>query len=96
MINILAILILDAKFLGSLQGKAAGNGQIEFGLLVACAALKLFLSLRTFKFANQAVAESAACPGTAYLGNARGAKIATWICAVVTVVVLFTGYKLGL
>jgi hypothetical protein len=63
---------------------------------VACAALKLFLSLRAFQFANQAVAESAACPGTAYLGNARGAKIATWICAVVTVVILLTGYRLGM
>jgi PAT family beta-lactamase induction signal transducer AmpG len=96
MINILAILILDAKTLGSLQGKAAGNGRIEFGLLVACAALKLFLSLRTYQFANQAVAESAACPGNAYLANARGAKIATWICAVVTVVILLTGYRLGM
>jgi PAT family beta-lactamase induction signal transducer AmpG len=96
MINILTILILDAKILGSLQGKAAGNGRIEFGLLAACAVLKLFFSLRTFKFANQALAESAACPGNAYLANARGAKIATWICAVVTVIILFTGYKLGI
>jgi PAT family beta-lactamase induction signal transducer AmpG len=96
MINVLAILILDAKFLGSLQGKAAGHGQIEFGLLLACAAMKLFLSFRTFKFAKQALDESAACPGNAYLANARGAKIATFICAAVTVVVLFAGYKLGM
>jgi hypothetical protein len=39
---------------------------------------------------------SAACPGNAYLANARGAKIATGICAAVTVVILFTGYKLGI
>ncbi len=96
MINILAILILDAKFLGSLQGKAAGTGQVEFGLLVACAALKIFLSWRTFQIANQCVAESASCPGNAYLANARGAKIATWICAIVTAIVLFAGYKLGM
>lgn len=96
MINILVILILDAKFLGWLQGKAAGHGQIEFGLLAACAVLKLFLSVRTFQFANQALAESAACPGNAYLANARGAKVATWICAAVTAVVLFTGYRLGI
>ena len=96
MINILVILILDAKFLGWLQGKAAGHGHIEFGLLAACAVLKLFLSVRTFQFANQALAESAACPGNAYLANARGAKIATWICAAVTAVVLFTGYRLGI
>ena len=96
MINVLVILVLDAKFLGSLQGKASGTGQIEFGLLVGCAILKVFLSIRTFQCARQAAVESAACPGNAYLANARGAKMATWICAVVTVVVLFTGYKLGL
>jgi PAT family beta-lactamase induction signal transducer AmpG len=96
MINILAILILDAKFLGSLQGRAPGTGQIAFGLLSACAVLKIFLSLRTCKFADQAIAESVACPDNAYLANARGARIATWICAVVTVIILFAGYKLGL
>lgn len=96
MINILVILILDAKFLGWLQGKAKGTGQLEFSLLVACAALKLFLSLRTYKFAKQAANDSAACPGNAYLANARGAKIATWICAGITAVILFTGYKLGI
>jgi PAT family beta-lactamase induction signal transducer AmpG len=96
MINILVILILDAKFLGSLQGKASGNGRIEFGLLVGCALFKFFLSLRTYKFARQAWAESSACPGNAYLANARGAKIATWICAAVTAVILFAGYKLGM
>jgi PAT family beta-lactamase induction signal transducer AmpG len=96
MINILVILILDAKFLGSLQGKASGNGRIEFGLLVGCALFKFFLSLRTYKFARQAWAESSACPDNAYLANARGAKIATWICASVTAVILFAGYKLGM
>jgi hypothetical protein len=55
----------------------------------------LFLSLRTYTFAKKAAGESTACPGNAYLANARGAKIATWICAVVTLAILFTGYKLG-
>jgi len=121
MINVLVILILDAKFLGWLQGVTPGAvvidftiplpfvhslhiylntgrsvGQIIFSLLSASAITKIFLSIRTFQSAQQAAVESAACPGNAYLANARGAKIATWICAVVTAVVLFTGYKLGM
>jgi PAT family beta-lactamase induction signal transducer AmpG len=96
MINILVLLILDAKFLGMLQGKPAGTGQLEFGLLVASAILKGFLSIRTYQVASQAAVESAGCPGNAYQANARGAIIATWICAAVTALVLFAGYKLAL
>jgi len=96
MINILVILILDAKFLGWLQGKPAGTGQLEFALLVACAALKGFLSLRTLQIASEANAASTACPGNAYQANARGAVIATWICALVSVAILLVGYKLAL
>ena len=71
------------------------TGQIVFALLLACAALKGFLSLRTFKFANQAADESAACPGNAYLANARGAKIATWICGVITLGILAFGARMA-
>jgi PAT family beta-lactamase induction signal transducer AmpG len=93
MLNILVILLLDAKILGSLQGTPEGTGQIQFGLLVASAALKIFLSQLTFKQARRANTEASAHGETVYIGNARGAMIATVICALVSVAILCFGYK---
>jgi len=118
MINVLVLLIADAKLLGWLQGATRDNvvidfvihlpfvnsphvhfntglsiGQIVFILLSVFAALKLFLSVRTFKVAEQTAAESANCPDNAYLGNAQGAKIATIICALISISILVFGYK---
>jgi PAT family beta-lactamase induction signal transducer AmpG len=95
MLNVLTLLIIDAKILGNLQGKTVGTGQIELALLLAAAALKVFLSLQTFKIAAQADDESAACPGNAYRANARGAKIATWICGVITLGILAFGARMA-
>jgi PAT family beta-lactamase induction signal transducer AmpG len=88
MLNILVILIVDAKILGSLQGAAPGTGRTQFLLLLGSAALKGFLAWRTFGCA--AAARTAASPSGErnYLGNARGAKIATGICVVVSLLVL--------
>ena len=91
MVNILVLLIVDAKILGSLQGKAAGAGKTEFVLLLASAVVKILLSLRTYRLAAETAEESEACPGNAYLGNAGGAKIATLICGIVTLLVLAFG-----
>jgi PAT family beta-lactamase induction signal transducer AmpG len=93
MLNILVILLLDAKILGSLQGKLQGTGQIQFALLVASAALKLFLGLLTFKHAQLASTEASAHGEAVYISNARGAEIATVICALVSVAILAFGYK---
>ncbi len=90
MLNILTILTIDAKILGSLQG-AAGAGQTQFALLVASAMLKGYFTFRTFQLAGVAAAQAAASGEKNYLGNARGAKIATWICATFTVAVLWFG-----
>lgn len=89
MLSILVILLLDAKILGSLQGREPGSGQVQFWLLVASAALKLFLAVRTYRFAAQAAVVSAAAGDTVYLGNARGAKIATVVCGLVSAGVLY-------
>jgi PAT family beta-lactamase induction signal transducer AmpG len=118
MINILVLLIADAKLLGWLQGATRDDvvidfvihlpfvnsphvhfntglsiGHIVFILLAAFATLKLFLSVKAFKIAKQTTDESNHCPGNAYLGNARGAKIATVICALVSIAVLVFGYR---
>jgi MFS transporter, PAT family, beta-lactamase induction signal transducer AmpG len=93
MLNILVILVVDSKILGSLQGKAEGTGQVQFGLLVASGALKLFLSLLAFKHARLAAAESPNDPKNVYVRNARGAKIATIACLAATAAILVFGFK---
>lgn len=97
MLNILTILVVDAKILGSLQGKAAGESQTQVMMLLGSALLKIFLALQTFKLARQSATaavgeEAAAMP---YLKNARGALIATWICAAVSVAVLVFAFRIA-
>jgi PAT family beta-lactamase induction signal transducer AmpG len=96
MLNILVILIFDAKILGALQGKEAGAGKTQFVLLLVTAVFKLFLSVRAYSLANQATDESNRSGETVYARNARGARIATLICGVGTVIVLVVGAKLAL
>jgi MFS transporter, PAT family, beta-lactamase induction signal transducer AmpG len=93
MLNILVILLLDAKILGTLQGKPEGTGQTQFMFLIASAALKVFLARLTFKHARLATVEATSESETVYIGNVRGAKIATLICAIVSIAILVFGYK---
>jgi PAT family beta-lactamase induction signal transducer AmpG len=88
MLNILTILIVDAKILGSLQGLAAGSGRGQFGLLLLVVAMKGYFAWQTFRFADAALAAASPTGENNYLGNARGAKIATVVCGVVTVAIL--------
>ena len=91
MLNILTILIVDAKILGSLQGKAMGTGMIQFCLLLGVVLVKLFFASRTFSLAGEAASIAGPVGEKNYLGNARGAKIATLICLAVTIGVLAFG-----
>lgn len=93
MANLLVILVIDSKILGSLQGKAEGTGQIQFYLLVASAALKIFLSQLTFRQARLAYAQVPGETNNPYRRNARGAKIATIACLAATAAILVFGYK---
>ncbi|MEO7597575.1 MAG: MFS transporter [Opitutus sp.] len=95
MLTILVILLVDAKILGSLQGRVEGSGQTQFILLVVSAALKMFLAFRGFQSAAQTAAQSALSGDTVYLRNARGAKVAIVICGIATVVVLGFAAKLA-
>jgi PAT family beta-lactamase induction signal transducer AmpG len=88
MLNILVMLLLDAKILGSLQGKAEGTGALQFYLLMGTASLKLLLTLKAFSLAAEAERQSERLGETAYKGNARGAKIATLVCGAVSLAVL--------
>lgn len=95
MLQILVILIIDAKILGSLQGKTAGTGMTQFLLLAGSAALKLFLTVRTYSVARQAAEAAAKAGDTVYLGNARGAKITSVICWLVSAAVLAFAAKMA-
>jgi PAT family beta-lactamase induction signal transducer AmpG len=88
MLSILTILIVDAKVLGSLQGAAPGAGMTQLLVLLALLLPKAFFARRTFTFAAQAAAVAALGAEQNYLGNAKGAKIATLICAAVSLAVL--------
>lgn len=89
MLTILVILLLDAKILGSLQDRGPGGGQVQFWLLVGSAALKLFLAQRTFRLAALTATEGGRFGGADYVRNARGAKIATIVCGLVSAGVLW-------
>jgi len=94
MLNILVLLLIDTSILGSLQGKVEGTGQTQFFLLVASTVLKAFLTVAAFKQAGIATVQASADTGAlVYVGNARGAKIATIICALISVAILVFAYQ---
>jgi len=95
MLNILTLLVIDAKILGSLQGQAAGTGLTQFVLLVGVAAMKGFFSFRTFQLAGAAVAAAGATGERNYAGNARAAKTATLLCAAATLGILAFGARIA-
>jgi len=91
MLNILTILIFDAKILGSLQGLARGTGRTQFVLLLGVLAVKGFFTWRTFALARNAAALALPTGEKNYTGNARGAKIATLICAAASLAIMAFG-----
>lgn len=94
MLNVLTILVIDAKILGALQGRETGGGQVPFALLVASGALKVFLGWKTFAIAAEAATLAKANSEGVYVKNARGAKIATMLCGLASVGVLAFAAKL--
>lgn len=96
MLTLLTLLIVDAKILGSLQGASAGAGKMAVFFLVASAALKIFLAWRALASAREAQAAGAANGETVYVGNARGARIATYLGLAATAIVVGFGAKLAL
>ncbi len=95
MLNILVILILDARFLGSLQEADAGSRTrlVYLGLLVVDVAAKAALSVLTFRTAREVENLGSR---VVYVANARGAKVATFVCAVVSACIVALGARLAL
>jgi PAT family beta-lactamase induction signal transducer AmpG len=91
MLNALTILLVDAQILGSLQGRPAGSGGLQFGLLCGSAALKVFLSVSSFRAAAEAGRAATEAGGSVYLANARGARWATVVCGILSVLILGFG-----
>jgi MFS transporter, PAT family, beta-lactamase induction signal transducer AmpG len=94
MLHILAILLIDAKILGTLQGRTQGEGATQFWFLCGSVVLKLFLTQRTFALAGRAK-EAAGSGEHIYVRNARGAKNATLICLVVSAAILAFGARMA-
>lgn len=88
MLQILTILIADARFLGALQGRAPGEGKTQFALLLGSFAFKLFLAQQTLFHASKAYQEATPNGETVYVRNARGARIVTGICFVASLAIL--------
>jgi PAT family beta-lactamase induction signal transducer AmpG len=95
MLNILTLLVIDAKILGSLQGRAAGTGLTQFVLLLGVAAVKGFFTLRTFRLASETAAAAGPTGERNYSGNARAAKVATLLCAGATLAILVFGARMA-
>ena len=96
MLCILTLLIVDAKLLGEVQLRGPGKSELWLTLLAVSALLKAGFAWKAFSLANQAQAEAAQTGETVYARNARGAKIATCVAGLMTIVVLAVGIKLGL
>ena len=95
MLSILTILIVDAKILGSLQGQAAGSGKVQFALLLGVVASQGLLRVEDLQPGLRGGRGRRAAGEKNYLGNARGAKVATLICAAVTLCVLAFGFRMA-
>jgi len=95
MLNILVILLLDARLLASLQDRSDGPALFVFALLLGSAGLKLFLASKTFGSARLARAEAALTGEGVYLRNAGGAVVATYVCGIVGLGVLAFGAHLA-
>lgn len=94
LLQILTILIADAKILGSLQGRAAGEGHTQFYFLLGSLALKVFLAERTLHHARAASLEAKTNGETVYVRNAVGARVVTAICALVSIGILVFAARL--
>jgi hypothetical protein len=81
--------------LGSLQGQSAGTGKVQFALLLGVVVIKGYFAWKTFSVASQARAAADLAAERNYLSNAHGAKVATLICAAVTLCILAFGYRMA-
>ena len=74
---------------------AGGAAGAFYALLIASALVKACFTLRTFQLAGQTIREGQQQGAHTYLGNARGAKIATVVCALVSAIVLVFGARIA-
>jgi PAT family beta-lactamase induction signal transducer AmpG len=107
--NLLCILVADAWALGKLHEIHSGVPTTFFGIPLEAAtmriaavamlglslAFKVQCSVKTFGLAAEAARAAAPTDERAYLGNARGAKVTTLLCGLVSVVVMMVAYGLA-
>ncbi|MBI3885819.1 MAG: MFS transporter [Opitutae bacterium] len=86
LLNLLAILLLDARALGAMAG--GGSAWLPLGALAANAVLKIFLTARALRLAGEAERVAAQEHETVYRRNARGARVVTVLCAAASLAIL--------
>jgi PAT family beta-lactamase induction signal transducer AmpG len=96
MANIVVILAIDSKVLGSLRDADPHSTArlVCFVVLIALIPLKVWIGRLTLGKIREAEASAARARESVYVGNARGAKWATLICATVGVAVVALGAAL--
>ena len=96
MLQILTILVVDARLLGNLQTNGGEGGTVSLVLLGVSAALKVYLGWLAWSHAGLALREAREHNENIYSRNARGARGVTLICGAVTVGILWLGVRLAL
>ncbi|MET0412738.1 MAG: MFS transporter [Polyangiaceae bacterium] len=96
-LTILTVLVVDARLLGDLQQAGAGDGSGKIGYFVGillALGLKAYLGQRTFQAAKEATERGAKIGDTAYVSNAKGAKIAASLALFGGLAVLYVAIRL--
>ncbi len=96
LLHVLMILIVDARILGALQQSTDGNNGVSLAMLVGSALVKAWLSWRAWQWASTARRTGGGEADVApYLGNAKGAMVATGIAAAAGLAILYVGFRLA-
>jgi PAT family beta-lactamase induction signal transducer AmpG len=81
------------RFIDTITGGRGATG--FFALLIASALTKVFFASKTFAISGETIRTGEANGALSYLGNARGAKIATIICGLASCGALWVGARLA-
>jgi PAT family beta-lactamase induction signal transducer AmpG len=95
MANIFIILLVNTQIIGTLQGHAPGTGKPQFLGLLILMVVQVFFARRTLANAKEAIAIAGPTGEKHYSRNARGAKIATYLCLGVSLATLGFAAKMA-
>jgi PAT family beta-lactamase induction signal transducer AmpG len=96
MLQLLVILVVDARLVGQIQDAPAGSGKLALTMLGASVLLKGWLLWKTWRWARVALRVGAGDSGAEpYRGNARGAVVTGVLGAAAGMALLIVGCRLA-